>query len=141
MFNTAKEAIAAGYSVEWPSGPKNTRIEEKMALPIAHILFFIPEPPGLDRDVIEAEFMYEFNGKRYAAGVFTTSSTGYNETAKPIFTALDTPKVRELSLRAIKWMATVIKRQNAKNSWFLLKLTAGGYNDPKFIEFTKATLP
>lgn len=133
MFNTAKEAVAAGFSTEWGDG--------KCALPIAQILYFIPAPDGLDKDVIEQNFFYEFGGIKYAAALFTTSPTGYAETAKPIFTALDTPKGKEIGPRGIRWMSTVIKRNNAVNSWYLLKMTAAGFNHPDLINYTKTVLP
>jgi hypothetical protein len=134
-FNTAKEALAAGFSTEW--GPP----EEKCALPIAQIVFFIPAPGTLDPEIIEQEFPYEFNGTKFTAAGFITSPTGYAETAKPIFTALDTAKVKELGLRSVRWSARVDKRMNPKNSWYILKMTAAGFNAPELIAYTKTVLP
>jgi hypothetical protein len=134
IFNTAKEAVAAGFSTEWG--------DEKCALPIAQILYFIPAPPGLDKEIVEQNFFYEFNNVHYAAALFTTSSTGYGETAKPIFSALDSPKVKEFgSPRIIRWTSTVIPKRNAKNSWFLLKMVATGLNSPELVAYTKSVLP
>ena len=135
MFNSAREALDAGFSTEWGHD------DDKMALPIAHILFLFAAPPTMEKDLIDQHFFYEFEGRPYAAAAFTTSATGYNETAKPIFTALDTPKVRQLGLRSIKWKARTHKVQNAKNSWFVLKVNTDGYNSPGFIEYTKSILP
>jgi hypothetical protein len=134
-FNTAKEAVAAGFSTEWAP------IEEKCALPIAQVIFFIPTPHSLDPEVVEQEFPYEFGGTKYTAAGFITSPTGYAETAKPIFTALDTPKVKELGLRSVRWIARVDKRMNPKNSWYVLKLTAAGFNSPELMAYTKTILP
>jgi hypothetical protein len=134
-FNTAKEAVAAGFSTEW--GPP----EEKIALPIAQIVFFIPAPQSLDPEIVEQEFPYEFSGLKYTAAGFITSPTGYAETAKPIFTALDTPKVKELGLRSVRWSARVDKRMNPKNSWYVLKLTAVGFNAPELMAYSKTVLP
>lgn len=133
LFNTAKEAVEAGFSTEWG--------DEKCALPVAQILYFIPASQELDKDVIDQNFFYEHEGQKYAAALFTTSATGYRETAKPIFTALDTPKVKELGIRGLRWSATVIKQTNAKNSWFLLKMTAMGFNALELIAYTKSVLP
>jgi hypothetical protein len=133
LFNTGKEAVAAGFSITYG--------DEKVALPIAQILFLIPAPGNLDKDALEQHFFYEFNGHNYAAAVFTTSATGYAETAKPIFTALDTPKVKELGPRALTWKAESFKKVNAKNSWFVLRVASGGFNSPEFIDFTKSILP
>lgn len=135
IFNTARDAVAAGFSTEWG--------DEKCALPIAQILFFIPAPTGVDKDVVEQNFFYEFGGVHYTAALFTTSPTGYGETAKPIFSALDTPKVKEFggTPRIIRWNSSVIKRTNAKNSWFLLKMVATGLNNPELVNYTKSVLP
>jgi hypothetical protein len=134
MFNTAKEAVAAGFSTEWG--------DEKCALPIAQILFFIPAPAGLDKEVIEQNFFYEFEGIHYTAALFFTSPTGYNVTAKPIFSSLDTPKVKEFgSPRIIRWTSKVDKQINAKNSWFNLKMIATGLNSPELVAYTKSILP
>jgi hypothetical protein len=134
LFNTAREAVAAGFSTEWG--------DEKCALPVAQILFFIPAPTGIDKDVVEQNFFYEFDGIRYTAALFTTSPTGYNETAKPIFSALDTPKVKEFgSPRIIRWTSSVRKQANAKNSWFLLKMVATGLNTTELVAYTKSILP
>lgn len=134
MFNTVKEAREAGFSTEWG--------DEKIALPIAHILWFIPAPEGLDQEEIDQNFFYDFKGVRYSAALFTTSPTGYNATAKPIFTALDSPKVREKGgLRSIIWKLTSDRQQNAKNSWFNLKIVASGFNQPDLMNYTKEVLP
>lgn len=135
MFDTAKEARAGGFATEWTNDPN-----EKMALPIAHILWFIPAPEDLDKDVTEQNFNYDFEGRRFSAALFTTSATGYNTTAKPIFTAMDTTKVKELGIRCVSWKLTAEKQQNAINSWFNLKIVARGYNSPEFIKYTKEVL-
>jgi hypothetical protein len=135
MFDTAKDARTAGFATEWGNDPN-----EKLALPIAHILWFIPAPEGLDADTIEQHFNYDFEGRRYAAAIFTTSPTGYNVTAKPIFTAMDTPKVKELGIRCVNWRLVAEKQQNAINSWYNLKNSARGYNSPEFIKYTKEVL-
>lgn len=134
-FNTAKEAVAAGFSTEWAP------IDEKCAQPIAQIIFFIPAPASLDPEIIEQEFPFEHNGTKFAAAGFITSPTGYAETAKPIFTALDTPKVKELGLRSVRWNGRVDKRMNPKNSWYVFKLVSSGFNSPELIAYTKNVLP
>jgi hypothetical protein len=134
MFGTAKEAVEAGYSTEWG--------DKKVALPVAFMMFFFPAPSGLDKDVVEQNFVYEFNGLHYAAALYMTSPTGYRETASPVFSAMDTPRVKEFgSPRIVRWKATVIKRQNAVNSWFLLKMVTSGYNQPELVAYTKEILP
>jgi hypothetical protein len=135
LFNSAREAFDAGFATEWGHN------DDKMALPVANILFFLSAPATMDKDSIDQNFFYEFGDKHYAAALFTTSPTGYNETAKPVFTALDTPKVREVGLRAIKWKAEVKKVQNAINSWYVLKISTDGYSSPEFVEYTRTILP
>lgn len=139
MFNTVKEAHAAGFATEWPQGPLTG--SEKLALPIAHILLFIPAGEDLDANVVEQNFFYDYEGKRYAAAAFTTSPTGYNVTAKTLFTFLDTMKAKEFGLRVGNWKLLAEKQQNAKNSWFNLKLISNGFNTPEFIKYTKDILP
>jgi hypothetical protein len=136
LFNTAKEARAAGFATEWGNDPN-----EKMALPIAHILWLIPAPDWLDKDVVDQNFNYDFENRRYAAALFTTSATGYNFTAKTIFTAMDTTKVKELGIRCVNWRLASEKQQNAINSWYNLKITAQGYNPIEFIKYSKEILP
>lgn len=133
LFNTAKEAVAGGFSVTYG--------DEKVALPIAQILFLIPAPANLDKEALEQHFFYDFQERKYAAAVFTTSATGYAETAKPIFTALDTPRCKDLGPRALTWRAESFKKVNAKNSWFVLRVATSGFNSPEFIDFTKSILP
>jgi len=135
LFNSAREALDAGFATEWGHN------DDRMALPVANILFFIPAPSTMDKDVVEQNFFYEFGGQNYAAAVFTTSPTGYNETAKPIFTACDTPKVREVGLRAVRWKGEVKKVQNSINSWFILKISTDGYSSPEFVNYTRMILP
>jgi hypothetical protein len=135
LFNSAREAFDAGFATEWGHN------DDKMALPVANILFLVAAPTTMDKDSVEQNFFYEFGGKHYAAALFTTSPTGYNETAKPIFTALDTPKVREVGLRAVKWKIEPRKVQNAINSWYVLKINTDGYSSPEFVEYTRTILP
>lgn len=138
-FDTVKAAHAAGFATEWPAG--QLRGDEKLALPIAHILWFIPASENLDSNIVEQNFFYEYEGTRYTAAAFTTSATGFNTTAKTIFTFLDTPKAKEYGLRVGNWKLIAEKQQNAKNSWFNLKLVSNGFNSPEFIKFTKEVLP
>ena len=113
----------------------------KLALPIANILFLIKAPANLHSDVLDQHFFYEFNGGKYAAVVHTTSATGYAETAKPIFTASDTPRAKAQGLRVQNWKLESFKKQNSLNSWFVLRIYVSGYNTPEFIDFTKSILP
>lgn len=140
LFNTEKEAVAAGFSTTYPNDYRENK-DIKMALPIAHILFLIPAPSTLDKDSVEQHFFYSYNDRNYAAAVHTTSATGYAETAKPIFTAQDTPKVRALGMRVQAWKMESFKKQNSMNSWFVLRVAASGYNTQEFIDFTKSILP
>jgi hypothetical protein len=139
LFNTTKEAHAAGFATEWPPGQLTGN--EKLALPIAHILWFIPASEDLDANVVEQNFFYNYKDIRYAAAAFTTSATGFNATARTLFTFLDTPKAKEAGLRVGNWKLTAEKQQNAKNSWFNLKLVSNGFNSPDFIKYTKEILP
>lgn len=133
-FKTAKEAVDAGFSTEWG--------DQKVALPVAFMMFFFPAPSGLDKDIVEQNFVYDFNGIHYAAALYMTSPTGYRETASPVFSAMDTPRVKEFgSPRIVRWKATVFKRQNAVNSWFLLKMVTNGYNSPELVSYSKQILP
>jgi hypothetical protein len=140
LFNTAKEAVAAGFATMWPADGRSAS-DLRLALPVANILFLIPAPSTLDQDSIDQHFFYEFNGRRYAAAVHTTSSTGYKETAKPIFTAQDTPRVKAEGPRVQTWKMESLKVQNSMNSWFVLRVSAQGFNSPEFIDFTKSILP
>jgi hypothetical protein len=139
MFNTSKEAHVAGFATEWPSG--QLAGDEKLALPIAHLLLFLPAPEGMDPNVVEQNFFYDFKGTHYTAAIFTTSPTGYKVTAQPLFTFLDTPKAKEQGLRVGNWKLVSEKQQNAKNSWYNLKPSSNGFNSPDFIKYTKEVLP
>jgi hypothetical protein len=134
-FPSSREALSAGFNVGWT----NNR-DDKIVLPIAHLLLMFAAPEGLDEDVINQNFFYDFEGKHYGAAIHTTSPSGY-EAAKTIFTSLDTPKVRECGLRVTNWIMSSQKITKMQNSWYVLKLTAKGFNNPEFIEFTKSIFP
>lgn len=133
-FNTAKEAVAAGFSTTWGEG-------EKLAVPIALMLLLVPATSDLDKDVVEQNFPYSFNGTSYLAAGFFAAGTSWHEAAKPVFTALDTPKVKELGLRAVRWNMRIIRRTGSKGAWFAMSLATGGFNTPELINFTKKLLP
>lgn len=134
IFNTAKEAIAAGFSTEYGQG-------EKFVVLVAPMLLLVPVPPGMNSDVVEQTFPFDFNGTRYLAAGFFATGTSWHEAAKVVFTALDLPKVRELGLRSVRWNMSVIRRTGAKGAWYALKLSAGGFNAPALVNFTKELLP
>jgi hypothetical protein len=139
MFDTVKAAHAAGFATEWPPGQLTGH--EKLALPVADILWFIPASEDLDANIVEQNFFYSYKDVRYAAAAFRTSVTGFNTTARTIFTFLDTPKAKEAGLRVGNWKLMAEKQQNAKNSWFNLKLISNGFNSPEFVKYTKEVLP
>jgi hypothetical protein len=135
IFNTAKEAVAAGFSTEYsPAG-------EKWVQPVAPMLLLVPTPIGMTGDAVEQNFPYDHNGTRYLAAGFFATGTSWHEAAKNVFTALDTPKVRELGLRSVRWNMCIERRTGAKGAWYFLKLSTGGFNAPELIHFTKELLP
>jgi hypothetical protein len=133
-FATAKEAVAAGFSTEYGTG-------EKFVVPVAAELLLVPVPPGMNSDLMEQVFPYEFNGTRYLAAGFFAAGTSWHEAAKPVFTAWDLPKVKERGLRSVRWNMCVIRRTGTKGTWYALKLSAGGFNAPELINSTKEFLP
>ena len=140
LFNTAKEAVGAGFATTYPTDGR-AAADVKLALPIANILFLIPAPASLDPESVEQHFPYEFNGRKFAAVVHTTSATSYGESAKAIFTAQDTPRAKAQGPRVHTWKLESLKKQNSMNSWFVLRTSTSGYNTPEFISFTKEILP
>lgn len=137
LFRTAKEANEAGFSTEWGVG-------ERLAVPVAAMLLLVPAPAGTPQEVLEQHFPYEYNGNTYLAAGFFATGTSWHEAAKPVFTALDTPKARsfgELALRSTRWNMSVIRRTGAKGAWYALKLSAGGWNPAELINYTKEILP
>lgn len=134
MFPTAKEAVAAGFSTTWGEG-------EKLAVPVALMLLMIPSSADMDKDVVEQNFPYAYNGSNYLAAGFFAAGTSWHEAAKPVFTALDSPRVKELGLRAVRWNMRIIRRTGAKGAWFAMSLATGGFNQPELINFTKELLP
>ena len=133
VFNTSKEANAAGFSTEYG--------DEKFVAPVALMLLLVPAPSDLDKGLIEQEFPYDYNGSHYLAAGFFAAGTSWHEAAKPVFTALDAPKARELGLRSIRWNMQIIRRTGIKGAWFAMKLSATGYNHPELINFTKERIP
>jgi hypothetical protein len=133
-FATAKEAIAAGFSTEYGGG-------ERFVQPVAAELLLIPVPAGMNSELVETNFPYEFNGNRYLAAGFFAAGTSWHEAAKPVFTAWDLPKVKERGLRSVRWNMSVIRRSGTKGTWYALKLAAGGFNAPELVNATKELLP
>jgi hypothetical protein len=133
-FNTVKEAVAAGYSSEYGQG-------EKFVVPVAAMLLLIPAPVGMDTEIIEQTFPYEYSARRYLAAGFFATGTSWHEGAKPVFTALDTPRVIKNGLRSVSWNMSVLRRTGTKGAWYALKLGTGGFNPSELINFTKELLP
>jgi len=139
LFKTAKEANDAGFSTEWGVG-------ERQVQPVAAMLLLVPAPTVFSNGDggIENFFPYEFNGTHYLAAGFFATGTSWHEAAKPVFTAIDTPKVKsygEVYLRATRWNMSVIRRSGVKGAWYALKLSTGGYNSNDLIQYTKDILP
>jgi hypothetical protein len=129
-FATAKEAVAAGFSTEYGGG-------ERFVQPVAAELLLVPVPNGMNSDLVEQIFPYEFAGNRYLAAGFFAAGTSWHEAAKPVFTAWDLPKVRERGLSSVRWNMSVIRRTGTKGTWYALKLSAAGFNSPELTNAIK----
>lgn len=138
MFRTSQEANEAGFSTEYG-------VSERFVQPVAAMLFLVPAPNGLDPDAAEQLFQFEHGGTRLMAAGFFAAGTSWFEAAKPVLTALDTPKCRSFgdnALRSSRWSMSIIRRTGVKGAWYAMKLAAtGGYNAKEFIDYTRQILP
>lgn len=133
VFNTATEVREAGGSVVWG----DDHFYEKLA----HMLLIVPAPKDLGDDEREELFYYEFEGVHYARALFTVGGTGYNDSARDIFTALTTPALVTKGLRLARWQMKSFKKANPKNTWYGLSLKRSGINSDEQIAWSKQIAP
>ncbi len=133
IYNTAGEIRDAGGSTVFG----DDHFFEK----IAHMLLIIPAPTHISGEDLEELFYYEFEGQKYTRALFTAGGTGFNLSARDVFTTLSTPSVVTKGIRFCKWQMKSIKQANPKNSWFGLSLKRSGSNSDEMIEWTKSVAP
>ena len=89
----------------------------------------VEAPEGADTSL----FPFEFDGKAYAAAVWTLSKSAFTNAGRAVLTARAT-FLRD-GYRTGRWQVTAAKRQGPKGVYFVPAFRASGKTDEAFREF------
>ena len=93
------------------------------------VVLVVEAPKGADTSL----FPFDFDGKAYAAAVWTLSKSAFTSAGRMILTARAT-FLRD-GYRTGRWQVTAAKRQGPKGVYFVPSFRASGKTDEQFREF------
>ncbi len=128
VVDTLDEVKAAGGWIEWRDGEDGKRIQPPWA-PRLDTVVVMEAPKGVDTSL----FPFQFNGKAYAAAVWTLGKSAFTSAGRSILTARAT-FLRD-GYRTGLWQVTAAKRQGPKGIYFVPCFRACGKTDEAFREF------
>jgi len=128
VVDTLDEVKALGGWIDWRDGDAGKRESPPWA-PRLDVVCVLEGPKGVDTSL----FPFQFNGKAYAAAVWTLSKSGFTSAGRTILTARAT-FLRD-GYRTGSWQVTAAKRQGPKGVYFIPAFRASGKTDEKFREF------
>ena len=128
VVDTLDEVKAQGGWIDWRDGDAGKRESPPWA-PRLDVVCVLEGPQGADTSL----FPFQFNGKAYAAAVWTLSKSGFTSAGRTILTARAT-FLRD-GYRTGSWQVTAAKRQGPKGVYFIPAFRASGKTDEKFREF------
>lgn len=128
VVDTLDEVKALGGWIEWRDGEDGRREAPPWA-PRLDVICVVEAPAGADTSL----FPFQFNGKAYAAAVWTLSKSGFTSAGRMILTARAT-FLRD-GYRTGTWQVTAAKKQGPKGVYFVPCFRASGKTDEAFREF------
>ena len=132
-FNTVKEVVAAGGTVEFgPAGERPT------FGPAANFTVLIRQPEG----VLSGLFSYDLNGHKYAIAKWIVDKTAYSRVGPTVFTAEATSlKDRGLASGIWELHTESVKSRNGRNMVITPFIRLAGHVTPAFLTEVKAAFP
>jgi hypothetical protein len=128
VVDTLDEVKALGGWIDWRDGDGGKREAPPWA-PRLDVVCVVEAPEGADTSL----FPFQFNGKAYAAAVWTLSKSGFTSAGRTILTARAT-FLRD-GYRTGAWQVTAAKRQGPKGVYFVPCYRASGKTDEAFQKF------
>jgi hypothetical protein len=128
VVDTLDEVKALGGWIEWRDGADGRREAPPWA-PRLDVICVVEAPAGADTSL----FPFQFNGKAYAAAVWTLSKSGFTSAGRMILTARAT-FLRD-GYRTGTWQVTAAKKQGPKGVYFVPCFRASGKTEEAFREF------
>jgi len=128
VVDTLDEVKALGGWIHWRDGEDGRR-EAPPWSPRLDVVCVVEAPKGADTSL----FPFDFDGKAYAAAVWTLSKSAFTSAGRSILTARAT-FLRD-GYRTGKWQVTAAKRQGPKGMYFVPSFRASGKTDEALREF------
>lgn len=128
VVDTLDEVKALGGWIDWRDGEDGRREAPPWA-PRLDVVLVVEAPKGADTSL----FPFDFDGKAYAAAVWTLSKSAFTSAGRMILTARAT-FLRD-GYRTGRWQVTAAKRQGPKGVYFVPSFRASGKTEEAFREF------
>ncbi len=128
VVDTLDEVKALGGWIDWRDSDSGKREAPPWA-PRLDVICALEAPEGADTSL----FPFQFNGKAYAAAVWTLSKSAFTSAGRTVLTARAT-FLRD-GYRTGVWQVSVAKRQGPKGMYFVPCFRASGKTDEAFQKF------
>ena len=128
VVDTLDEVKALNGWIDWRDGEDGKRQAPPWA-PRLDVICVVEAPEGADTSL----FPFEFNGKAYAAAVWTLSKSAFTSAGRTVLTARAT-FLRD-GYRTGLWQVSTAKRQGPKGIYFVPCFRANGKTPEAFREF------
>ena len=128
VVDTMEEVKNQGGWIEWWDGDDGKRQSPPWA-PRLDVVCAVEAPEGADTSL----FPFQFNGKSYAAAVWTLSKSAFTSAGRAVLTARAT-FLRE-GYRTGLWQVTTAKRQGPKGIYFVPAFRASEKTPEAFRDF------
>ncbi len=134
-FKTTTEVFNAGGTLKYADSDGTN-----LFIPRANLLLLVAAPEGAS-DSDRALFPYEFNGKDYAAAIYTVSSSAYTSVGREVATLRTQNKVMRKGTIYGALQLTSEDRKDAKNQWKVPVIKFVGENSPEVVAFCQTLNP
>lgn len=131
VYDSIEEVRAAGGSLKYG--------DDRYFKKIATALMLVEAPEGTPPDTIEEQFIYECDGKHYAAALITLAGSSYTSAATKLFTARTIGHLKD-GFEKGRWAATSEHHSTSSFSWHTVELAPAGKNSEALQAFAKGFL-
>jgi hypothetical protein len=131
VVDTMEEVKNLGGWIEWRDGDDGKRQSPPWA-PRLDVVCAVEAPEGADTSL----FPFQFEGKSYAAAVWTLSKSAFTSAGRAVLTARAT-FLRD-GYRTGLWQVTTAKRQGPKGIYFVPSFRASGKTPEAFRAFLES---